>query len=473
MQNQVLFSEIYGNEEENIYVRSKDHSSIINLQTGLKNTKSLLSGILSIIKDVFLPQGFPDSVHPDYVPYQIWDTVQAFASTIMGTLTTHSIMQGVGVGESTATPLAAAITWILKDGTGMVGRIIFAWWNGTDLDGQCKKWRLFADILNDVAMGMELLIPYFSAHSMAVLCASTAMKSIVGVAGGATRAALTQHQALQNNLADVSAKDGSQETCVNLVASFLGIFILSYIYDERYLLELYVFLVTVHLYANYSAVKALRLNTLNEDRLALLVKHYLIHETVLDAAEINKKESVFLLGKPTKDICGFHIKLGVSLSYIFKRNTNNISKCTEDFLKDFQHKEYLIFVDTKEKIIFVVLKKNIEQHEILKAYFHACLCGILTSMSQQLPIELLLTTETCKPSFPLIRIYLLYKKHDSLQYRNSFPSIETAFYDTDSIIEKEYQTFVKHLDDKGWNLKINLLPMNSWRCVWNIKKTQE
>nr|KAF7413227.1 hypothetical protein H0235_013078 [Vespula pensylvanica] len=462
MQNRVLFSEIYGNEEENIYVRSKDHSSIINLQTGLKNTKSLLSGILSIIKDVFLPQGFPDSVHPDYVPYQIWDTVQAFASTIMGTLTTHSIMQGVGVGESTATPLAAAITWILKDGTGMVGRIIFAWWNGTDLDGQCKKWRLFADILNDVAMGMELLIPYFSAHSMAVLCASTAMKSIVGVAGGATRAALTQHQALQNNLADVSAKDGSQETCVNLVASFLGIFILSYIYDERYLLELYVFLVTVHLYANYSAVKALRLNTLNEDRLALLVKHYLIHETVLDAAEINKKESVFLLGKPR-----------VSLSYIFKRNANNISKCTEDFLKDFQHKEYLIFVDIKKKIIFVVLKKNIEQHEILKAYFHACLCGILTSMSQQLPIELLLTTETCKPSFPLIRIYLLYKKHDSLQYHNSFPSIETAFYDTNNIIEKEYQTFVKHLDDKGWNLKINLLPMNSWRCVWNIKKTQE
>lgn len=56
--------------------------------------------------------------------------LQAFASTIMGTLTTHSIMQGVGVGESTATPLAAAITWILKDGTGMIGRIALTWWKG-------------------------------------------------------------------------------------------------------------------------------------------------------------------------------------------------------------------------------------------------------------------------------------------------------------------------------------------------------
>lgn len=36
------------------------------------------------------------------------------------------------------------------------------------------------------------------------------LQAIVGVAGGATRAALTQHQARRNNMADVSAKDGSQ-----------------------------------------------------------------------------------------------------------------------------------------------------------------------------------------------------------------------------------------------------------------------
>lgn len=36
------------------------------------------------------------------------------------------------------------------------------------------------------------------------------IQSIVGVAGGATRAALTVHQARRDNLADISAKDGSQ-----------------------------------------------------------------------------------------------------------------------------------------------------------------------------------------------------------------------------------------------------------------------
>lgn len=35
-------------------------------------------------------------------------------------------------------------------------------------------------------------------------------QSIVGVAGGATRAAIVQHQARRDNMADVAAKDSSQ-----------------------------------------------------------------------------------------------------------------------------------------------------------------------------------------------------------------------------------------------------------------------
>ena len=40
--------------------------------------------------------------------------------------------------RSTATPLAATLTWILKDGAGMVGRIVFAAYSGTSLDFDCK-----------------------------------------------------------------------------------------------------------------------------------------------------------------------------------------------------------------------------------------------------------------------------------------------------------------------------------------------
>lgn len=55
---------------------------------------------------------------------------QAFCSTISAILTTHAIFKGVGVGDQTADALSAAVTWIMKDGTGMIGRIAFAWWKG-------------------------------------------------------------------------------------------------------------------------------------------------------------------------------------------------------------------------------------------------------------------------------------------------------------------------------------------------------
>lgn len=58
----------------------------------------------------------------------------------------------------------------------------------------------------------------------------------------------------------------------------------------------------MHLYANYSAVKALCLNSLNEDRLALIVKSYITNEVIPEPEEVNRKESVLLLSKPSKII---------------------------------------------------------------------------------------------------------------------------------------------------------------------------
>lgn len=96
------------------------------------------------------------------------------------------------------------------------------------MDIDSKKWRIRADILNDIAMAIEILVlPRYESHSTYILCATTSMKAIVGVAGGATRSALTQHHAIRGNLADVSSKDNSQETAVNLIASFVGLYLLS------------------------------------------------------------------------------------------------------------------------------------------------------------------------------------------------------------------------------------------------------
>ncbi len=58
-----------------------------------------------------------------------------------------------------------------------------------------------------------------------------------GVAGGATRAALTQHFARQGNAADVAAREASQETATTLLGGlgFLGFWVLFRVRVFRFL----------------------------------------------------------------------------------------------------------------------------------------------------------------------------------------------------------------------------------------------
>ena len=45
---------------------------------------------------------------------QLWDTAQAFCSSITGALAMKAVLGGYGVGDESKTALAAAITWLLK-----------------------------------------------------------------------------------------------------------------------------------------------------------------------------------------------------------------------------------------------------------------------------------------------------------------------------------------------------------------------
>lgn len=60
----------------------------------------------------------------------IWGFCQAFSSSLTGALSTKAVLESIGVGDSTSTSLGATLSWLIKDGTGMVGRILFAWLKG-------------------------------------------------------------------------------------------------------------------------------------------------------------------------------------------------------------------------------------------------------------------------------------------------------------------------------------------------------
>lgn len=176
----------------------------------------------------------------------------------------------------------------------------------------------------------------------------------------------------------------------------------------------------VHLSANYLAVKALCLDTLNEARLALIVRHYMTNKRVPKSQSINKKESIFPIGNPSKSViikiillyiffvfplyteemvrynicytlflakrvCGFDIKIGVSFASVLKKI--EISSMEMNFLLTFfEDRKYLITMDIETRSIFVILKTNAQPTDILEAYFYASMCGFYICIAQKIPI---------------------------------------------------------------------------------------
>lgn len=84
-------------------------------------------------------------------------------------------------------------------------------------------------------------------------------------------------------------------------------------------------------------------------------------------------------------ICGFNIKMGVSLAGLIKSNIISTSD-TELSLKLFLDRKYLIAIDVQNKTIFICFKKDAQPCDVLEAYFHACLCGLFICMSLKVPL---------------------------------------------------------------------------------------
>ncbi|XP_058716856.1 RUS family member 1 [Poecile atricapillus] len=221
---------------------------------------------------LLLPQGFPDSVSPDYGRYQCWDSLQALCSSLAGSLSTRAVLEAVGVGDGAATVTGAALTWLLRDGVGIITRIVFVWLQGSHLDCEAKQWRFLADLLNDVALVLEILAPHWLSLGPALLLMAAAARCVVGVAGSATRAALAVHQARRDNVADVAAKDSSQETLVNGAGLLLSLLLLPVLDGRPWLTWAALgLLLAAHLGSNLAALGSLTLTSLNRPRLRLAI----------------------------------------------------------------------------------------------------------------------------------------------------------------------------------------------------------
>ncbi len=254
-----------------------------------------------VLSDLFLPIGYPTSVNQGYIQYQFYDSIQGLCSYLRGVVCTSAVLTAAGVGDAEAVATSAAVQWAMKDGCGMIGGLLFSYYSSVYFDSHVKEFRLFADVMNDIGLLLDMATPIICKNQKYLLyvsIAATLCRVMCGMSAGATKNSITMHFA-KNNVADLSAKEGTQETLVSLIGMVLGIALARFLQDLENAEDLiqvhgysdseadpisimasyfyrnnatiatwFVFLLLtwIHVWANYVGVKILRLRTLNHER---------------------------------------------------------------------------------------------------------------------------------------------------------------------------------------------------------------
>lgn len=239
----------------------------------------------------FLPAGYPATVTADYTPYQIYDSLQAFASTIAGLLASRAVFVGMGVGSEDASLITTMLLYIAQETIGRLATIFFADRFSQRIEANVKFYRFFADIVNDTAFILDCISPIMPTVGRAMtLGVSNACRALCGVAGGSSKAILSSHFAKSGNVGELNAKDGSQETVVSLVGMWVGGLVVSKVHGTFATWACLLPLLAFHLWCNWQAVKSVRLTNLNLERASILFEG--IGNYVKSPIEVGKQEGI-------------------------------------------------------------------------------------------------------------------------------------------------------------------------------------
>ncbi|CAK7357212.1 unnamed protein product [Dovyalis caffra] len=208
------------------YVAETDGSGLFKKNSiravGLQSPQAPVEELMTFIRSYVVPEGFPDSVIPSYVPYMTWRALKHFFGGAMGVFTTKTLLSSVGASKSQAIPGAVAINWILKDGAGRVGKMLFAR-QGKKFDNDLKQLRFAGDLLMELGAGVELATAAVPHLFLPLACAANVAKNVAAVTSTSTRTPIYKAFAKGENIGDVTAKGECVGNVADLYLSHLDV----------------------------------------------------------------------------------------------------------------------------------------------------------------------------------------------------------------------------------------------------------
>lgn len=313
--------------------------------------------IMSFIRSYVVPEGFPESVTPSYVPYMTWRAMKHFFGGAMGVFTTRTLLNSVGVSQSRAASGAVAINWILKDGAGRVGKMLFAR-QGKKFDYDLKQLRFSGDLLMELGAGIELATAAFPQLFLPMACIANVVKNVAAVTSTSTRTPIYKAYAKGENIGDVTAKGESVGNIADLLGTGMSILISK---SNPSLVTSFAVLSCGYLLSSYHEVRSVVLNTLNRARFTVAVDSFIRTGYVPSLKDGNSQETIF--NPPWRHE---PVAIGSRFGEAFQEPASFIA------IKPlFEDERYIVTYNPTKDKVYALLKDQAKPDDILKAAFHA------------------------------------------------------------------------------------------------------
>ncbi|KAL2480458.1 Protein root UVB sensitive 5 [Abeliophyllum distichum] len=376
----LILVEKYGNGTSRRYIVENDSVIRTILKEHLPETNvsqdsiapesdDVLSWLPKIVKDFVLPAGFPESVSDDYLDYILLQFPTNVTGWICHTLVTSSLLKAVGVGSfsgTTAAASAAAISWVLKDGIGAIGRLFIGGRFGDLFDDDPRQWRLYADFVGSAGSIFDLTTQLYPAYFLPLASLGNLAKAVGRGLRDPSFRVIQNHFAISGNLGEVSAKEEVWEVAAELIGLSLGILAL----DTPGISSSYPVLGStwlsmrlLHLWFRYKSLSVLRFNTINLKRARILVNSHILYSKVLGINDCNRMENILLWEKFRRP----RIIFGVSLEEMIsgKRRVTTVKM----LLKLYAEEKYFLVVNQQqtEFEVFVSFKEGATSLSVLRS----------------------------------------------------------------------------------------------------------
>ena len=287
-----------------------------NIDNSSSSSSSFTSQFRAQFKRIFLPDGFPNTVSRDYLPWLKWQMLSLFFRDVLEVLSAQSLLVAVGMDvnqANAAAPVAGAAKWVLKDGTGGLATLALGALNTKKFDENPKFFWSTANSLEDVSRAMELLTPLFPSHFLLIAGTATFVRS-AALTGRSSliNGTFMTHFSRNENAGDIRTKLEVQGRWLQIAALPVGIALFRAVTNGLELdfatnslgqemkgvtvgVATYGSMLFAHSFCCYMAAKSLNFETLSRKRALIQAKTFVESngKNVLSVEEVSDVEGVW------------------------------------------------------------------------------------------------------------------------------------------------------------------------------------